>query len=173
MIMDINKMTPGGLPPSIREVETIIQQAIEKPELGQNLRVEMTVSGGVAGEQYYFHFAASGENAVELEMKSELTEQIYQPQTGELPRKEFVELLKKVNLPEMYAFRAQQVPIPPDSLVGRLTISRGEEQMSVIFMADPGQAETAGFELPPDLAELVDSIYTLTSRRLKAKEVRP
>lgn len=171
--MEINKKTPSGLPPHIREVETTIQQAIKKPELARNLRVEMTVSGGMAGEQYYFHYAASGEKAVEVEMRSDLAEKVYQPQTGELPQAEFVEILKKVNLPEMYAFRTQQAPIPPDSLVGRLTITRGEEQVSVIFMADPGQAETAGYELPSDLAELVDTIYTLGSRRLKAKEVRP
>jgi hypothetical protein len=61
---------------------------------------------------------------------------------------------------------------PPDSLVGRLEISDGEQTLTLFYMADPEQAQAAGFRPPAALARAIDAIYAQGARLLGSDDIR-
>jgi len=168
-----SKKTPAGLPPSIQALEAAIVQAAAKPEAARHLLVKMTISGGLPEDRYEFSFEASGEGTIQCHMGCMPTKRKYKMRKAKMSAKDFANFLKKINVSNIMAASGPPVRIPPDSLVGRLEVSDGQNTVSAIFMADPGQAETAGFPMPPELAEVVDTIYDLAAKQLGAEKVRP
>lgn len=170
---DPTKSTPKGAPSIFQNLDEQVQRAAAEPKAGGNIRIKMLIEGGVHEERYHFHFVASGEGEVECGMRCQLSDRAYDTRATEMSREEFAEILQKIRVPTLVESSQPDVPIPPCSLVGRLEISNGEQTMSAVFMADAGQAETAGYKMPPALAEIVERIYDLAERQLDAKDVRP
>ena len=92
---------------------------------------------------------------------------------GEAGVDDMTEVLTRLDIAQMEALSRSVPPIPPDSTVGILTVSDGRQDATIVFMADEGQAETAGFELPDDLRRAVDKIFEIGARQVDLESVRP
>jgi hypothetical protein len=168
-----HKAAPGGVPASLRQLDAKVRQAAAARAALPELRVSMSVTGGVAGERYDFRCDVSGDGRVACQMSCELFQREYKARPAKIPQATVVELLRKINVEEMARASESQPPIPPDSLVGRLEISDGQQTFATVFMADPEQARTAGYEIPPELRQLIDTIYDLAAKQMNAEHVRP
>jgi len=167
------KVSPTGLPLTVRELETKLQQVGKDPEADGPFGVRLSVSGGIEGERYDFQFAASGEGRAQIGLRCQMTERAFEAKQYDLPREELANVLESVQVEEMAYLEAQSVRFPPDSLIGRLELSDGERTIVSFFMADAGQAATAGFEMPSFLEKTTEAIYELAARVLDTKDVRP
>lgn len=172
-MIDRRKTTPRGGPPIFQELEEQVQRAATDPGKAEYVRVKMVVDGGVEEEKYRFRFVASTEGEVECEMTCRLSDRNYETQTEKLSQKRLAKLFGAIDIPALVEARRPDINIPPCSLVGRLEVSNGEQTVTAIFMADAGQANTAGYSMPPALAEAAEVIYDLSAKQLGAKKVRP
>jgi hypothetical protein len=173
MTNDNRKKGPQGAPIHVLELDMKVRQAAKDPGVEQDIFVRMIVSGGVHGERYDFHFNASSKGVVVCGLQCQMTDRDYASQEYELPREAFAQVLETVSVHELAMASEQEVLFPPDSLVGQLEISDGEHVIRAIFMADPGQAETAGYELPTYLAQTTDAVYELAAQVMGIEDARP
>lgn len=170
---DTNKAQPGDMPASPESLAVKVGAVNEAPDDPNELRVTLDVEGGSPADRYELHVVATGSGDVESVMKDRLRQLDLAPRVGQAQAEEISEILKKLDVAQMIALRGEIPPIPPDSTVGVITISDGTQEVSIPFMADEGQAETARFELPTELAQAIEAIYEIAARQLDVETVKP
>lgn len=170
---DSNKAQPGGIPSGPDSLIAKVGPANEAPSDPTEIQISLDIEGGSAADRYELHFATTASGEVESGLKDRLRRLDLAPRAGQAEAEEITEVLKNIDIAQMIALRGQLPPIPPDSLVGILRISDGREEVAIPFMADEGQAETAGFELPEELRRAIDRIYEIAARHLDVETVKP
>jgi hypothetical protein len=168
----IGKEQPAAAPSVPGELVKKVAEGVTDPEHARDLRVSLWVEGGAPSERYEFHFEAVGTGEAKAHMRNEITGREPAPRAIELAPSEFSDLLRTLDVRRMIRAAGQPPRIPPDSVIGKLEISDGEQRVSTVFMADAEQAKDAGYELPREVANAVDRIYDLAARQLD-EDVRP
>lgn len=79
---------------------------------------------------------------------------------------EVADLVGRMGLADLIKAHFPMPRIPPDSLVGHLQLSTGDESLTFYFMADSGQARDAGQPPPPQIATAVEAVYSVCGRLL-------
>ena len=173
MADDRVKSSPGATPHVPKELARQLVLAVDDSAARAPIRIGLHVEGGLADERYDFDFEAWGTGVASSALSCRMTGRSPQPKQGTLSAKELTELLGKVNV-EALAEAARRTPrFPPDSLVGRLEVGNETQRVSVLFMADPEQARSAGYEPPRAVRELTAAIYDLAAKQLHEKTVAP
>jgi hypothetical protein len=167
------KSYPAGAPVSPAQLAQTLKQAVDDPETRAPISVRLDVEGGQREDRYEFHFAAAGSGEAEVALLCNLRGRVFEPRRAELEEEELAGLLKAIDARSLAEASKARARIPPDSLVGRLRVSDGRQEMIVFFMADPEQARTAGYEPPAAIARVVDQIYALGAKALETEDVRP
>lgn len=165
-----DKDSPQGSADAIA-LEQAIQSAAEGNG-GEPVIIKMTVSGGVDGERFNFDFEGDDRGSIHCSMRCELSGREHPEQMSSVDSDSWQAALRALGTADLAA-RASTTPIPPDSLVGRIEILADGETRTIIFMADEGQAETAGFTAPAGVLEAAEAIYDLAARQLGSPSVRP
>jgi len=173
MVDKANKQEPGAIPAAPGGLAVRVGPAGVAPDDPMGIHIRLEVTGGHADERYEFSFVADGSGEVTTSLLDRVRKVEKGARIGKLPRQDVARILKSIDVGRLAGAARAAQPIPPGSAVGRLTISDGSEEVSVVFMADRGQAETAGFRLDPALEETVEQIYRLAARQLGVKAVRP
>lgn len=164
---------PAGAPVAPAQLAQTLKQAVEDPEVRAPISVRLDVEGGQREDRYEFHFAAMGSGEAEAALLCNLRGRAIEPRRAQLEEAELAGLLKAIDARSLAEASKARARIPPDSLVGRLRVSDGKQEMIVFFMADPEQAKTAGYEPPAGVARVVDEIYALGAKALETEDVRP
>lgn len=167
------KVGPGGGPAQVTDLAERVREGSTESEDDRELRVRLEVSGGAAGEKFELRFAATESGRLEIYLVNELRQVESRREEGELSEGEFRRLLESVNVAQMSELSRLRQPIPPCSVVGRLIVSDGQQEVRVLYMAEPEQAREAGFGVHPSIERATEAIYGLVSERLSVKEVRP
>ncbi len=173
MAEETTKQTPAGLPPMPGDLAARIGPAGVAPADVSGIRIRLEVTGGSAAERYEFKFEVHGPGEFTTTLLDRMRKTEKDIRFGKVSREDVARILKSVDARRLAEAARVTRPIPPDSVVGRLTIADGREEVSVVFMADPDQAKTAGVRLDPALGETVERIYRLAARHLKVKRVKP
>jgi hypothetical protein len=164
--------TPQQVPPAVEEARAELQDALRDPRRRRDVQVRLTISGGLPEERYELHFGAHG-GKVECSMARAEDTDGKPAESRDLSDRELNELFERMDLSQLLKADLPRPRIPPDSLVGRLELSAGKRPITIYFMADPGQAEDAGFDPPPSLAKAIDAIYGICGRVLGIKRLAP
>jgi hypothetical protein len=168
-----SKASPVGAPFAARELAAKFRRAIDESEARSDLRVRLDVDGGPHDERYHFHFTTTGAHEAEAELHDRLRDRSVKRRPARLAAGDMTSLLKAIDVDGLVAASRIRPMIPPDSLVGRLRVGDGEQEVTVVFMADPEQARSAGYEPPGAVSRVVDRIYELGAKAVGAKDVRP
>jgi hypothetical protein len=167
------KAAPEGPPPDSDQLAERLDRAVKEPEIRREFQVRLDVEGGHAGERYEFRFRASGTGDAEVTLVDNLRARREEAKVAQLTQQDLSGLLRALDVTALLEASRMKPRIPPGSVVGRLQVSDGRQEISVLFMADAGQAESAGYRMPPGLAEAVERLYDLGATRLGAKDIRP
>jgi hypothetical protein len=167
------KESPDGVPPEHGQLADRLERAIEEPEIRQDFHLRLDVEGGHAGERYEFRFRASGTGDAEVSLVDNLRGRRDEAKAAKLTQRDISGLLGSLDVSTLLGASRLRPRIPPGSVVGRLDVSDGRQNISILFMADPGQAESAGYRMPPGLAETLERLYELGAKHLGTKDVRP
>lgn len=168
-----DKATPEG-PAGGPTIEAALRSAAagDTGEADDPFAVRMTVGGGIAGERFAFDFEADRDGNVRCGLHCDLSERDHPSATYRAEPEAWRSVLDSFRVPALAA-TAHLVPIPPDSLVGRLEIQAGPDSIVALFMADEGQARDAGFRSPPDVLAAADALYDLAARQMGIESARP
>jgi hypothetical protein len=167
------KAGPEGGPAGVPELAERFREGGTQPADDRELRVRLEVSGGTAGERYRFEFTALESGEVAASLHDELRGIDERTKAAEPLREQVQQLFRAVDVPRLAEASRGRQPIPPCSVVGRLTVSDGRQDVTVVYMADPGQAEDAGFRPHPAVEAVVGEVHALAARQLGLKTVAP
>jgi len=171
--IDESKSSPSAAPFETAELAAKVRGAVDDLEARREIRIRLEVEGGQHDERYRFLFSTSGSEEAEAGLYDGLRNVAIEPARSKLARNDLTSLLKSVDIEGLAVASRIRPTIPPDSLVGRLRVGDGEQEVTVVFMADREQARSVGYEPPAAVAELVNRIYALGAKAVGAKDVRP
>lgn len=173
MADELGKQKPGAAPGTLDDLASRVGPAGTAPRDSAGLRVHLDVHGGIAGERYELRLQLDDTGEIQVSLLDEMRKTELPARMGKVGRSDFLRVVQGMDVGRMAESSRGRPAIPPDSLVGRLTIGDRRQERSVLFMADRGQAEAAGFRLEPGVEKVVDILYRLAARQLDRKDVRP
>jgi hypothetical protein len=159
------KQSPGADFSPQGDIRGPLLAAVQDPQRRRQVRVALTVGGGMPEEPYELRFESYGSGELSCGLVTPQARQM-RLERASLSEKEASDLLGRMNLIELVRAEPPMPRIPPDSLVGRLEVSADGEPMVIYFMADPGQARDAGQPPPPPVTRTVQAIYQACERVL-------
>ncbi len=171
-----SKSIPIGTPPVPDRVVRGLQAAIADPASRPQAYIRLRASGGVRGEAYDFEYRidASGRTHThlvdELKGRRETAPEAADKAAGP---KQFATLARALDIEALMRAEVPSGGFPPDSVVGRLEVSDGEQTVSFLFLADDKQAERVRRRAPDALREAVNAVFRAAAATLNAEDVRP
>jgi len=170
---ETTKQGPAGIPPAAVELADRLGPAGVLPADPFGVWIRLKVVGGHADERYEFRFEADGLGEVTTSLVDRIRKVEKDVRFAKMAQSDVARILKSLDIRRMAPAARAAKPIPPGSVVGRLTVGDGREEIGVVFMADRGQAKGAGVRLDPAVEEAVEQIYRVAASQLKVKDVRP
>jgi hypothetical protein len=168
-----NQAMPAGAPPAADAESGALEAALAAPE-EHRIGLRLNIAGGLAGERYDFDFTIEGTDGGQCGMRCELSGRHADRRSVEVDPAELAGMMRSFAPQMMMAADAGRAGgFPPCSLIGRLELTVDGERRVHFFMADEGQAETVGYELPAHIKNAVDRLYELAEKRLGMDNVRP
>lgn len=169
----LGKQQPGAAPGALDDLASRVGPAGTAPRDSDGLRVHLDVHGGVAGERYELRLQLDDTGEIVVSLLDEMKKTELATRTGKVSHSDFLRVVQGMDVSRMAESNRGRPAIPPDSLIGRLSIGDRRNEKTVLFMADPRQAEAAGFRLEPGVEKVVDTLYRLAARQLDRRNVRP
>lgn len=164
------KRTPAAQPAGTT-LRDNLELAMRDDAVRRAFRVEMLVAGGLPEKSYRLEFLLSGAGDVTCRFACRLSKRESRAEKASLEAKQVTTILRA-------ARRVLELPdepprFLPDTLVGFVEISDGNQTRRIYFAADPEQAKTQGKVPPADLKTLVDAIYANAARLMGERSVKP
>jgi hypothetical protein len=154
-----------------------LRAAIANPKSRPQAYVRLTASGGVRGETYDFEYRidAAGRSSARLvdELKERRAARLASDAKTKAEPARFAALARDLDIEALVQSDTPAGGFPPDSVVGRLEVSDGEQTVAFLFLADEAQAARARMPAPEALRKAVDAVYRAAASHLDTKDVRP
>ena len=145
----------------------------EPPAADALLRITLDVDNGHSAERYHFHYEVSTTSGSTVEFTDVFRGVDRLREQGNSAQFEAASILEKVDAERLRFAARRKDRFPPGSLIGRLTISDGVDDVTNLFMADEEQAKTSGIETDPHLREILEAIYDAGAAQLGQEDIRP
>ena len=154
-----------------------MRAAIADPKSRPQAYIRLSASGGVRGEAYDFEYRIDAAGRSSVRLRDELKERraarrASEPKTKAQPTR-FAALARALDIETLLRSETPSGGFPPDSVVGRLEVSDGEQTVTFLFLADDAQAARARMPAPEALRKAVDAVYRAAATHLDIKDVRP
>lgn len=153
-----------------------LRAAIADPRSRPRAYIRLSASGGVRGEAYDFEYRIDAAGHASARLLDELKgRRAAQParETKAADPERFAALASAIDIGALLRGEAPSGGFPPDSVVGRLEVSDGEQTETFLFLADAEQATRARMVAPDPLRKAVDAVWSAAARHLGADDVRP
>ena len=153
-----------------------LRAAIADPKARPRAYVRLRASGGVRGEAYDFEYRIDAAGNVEVRLRDELkgrdAARPARDAKGADPGR-FAALVRALDIEALARSEAPSGGFPPDSVVGRLEVSDGEQTETYLFLADEKQASRARLLASDPLRKAVDAVWRAAAAHLDLEDVRP
>lgn len=166
---------PAGTPQVPGRLVEGMREAIADPTRRPGAYIRLTASGGVHGEEYEFEYMIDASGTTTSRLRDELNNRD-RSDRGEPTRQgvdRFKSLAEAIDIEALVQAEHPAAGFPPDSVVGRLEVSDGEQSAGFAFLADDGQAERAQVSTSEPLQRAVDAVYGAAAKHLDDRDIRP
>jgi hypothetical protein len=170
---DAHSSAPHGTPRVPTRLVEGLKAAIADPERRAGAYVDLSVAGGVRGEAYEFEFHVDATGRTTSRLRDELHERHREARDLEPDRSRFTALAEAIDVEALLHADAPAARFPPDSVIGRLEISDGEQTVRFTFLADEEQAERSMAMASEPLRKAVGAVYETAAKVLGDDQVRP
>src|SRR4051794_8316389 len=136
---------PAGVPRLPERLVVGMAEAAADPAKRPTAYIRLVVGGGVHGERYDFEFMADAAGNVQSRLRDELKqrEAAMAPEQRRGDPGGFRRLIESIDVAALVRAEPPATGFPPDSVVGFLEVSDGEQMESFRFLADETQATRA------------------------------
>lgn len=172
---DQPKTGPAGVPRLPERLAYGLREAAASPASRPEAYIRLTVAGGVGGERYDFEFMADAAGNVLSRLRDELRTRDVRatPEQRRTDLGRFRQLVESIDVAAIVRAGRPTGGFPPDSVVGFLEVSDGEQVESFPFLADQAQAARAQALAPDPLVRAVDAVYSAAAAYLGVDDLRP
>jgi hypothetical protein len=167
------KSEPTLSPIQMNLLEDSLRVARRDADKAAGFRVSLHIGGGVPGQKYTFHYDATGDGDVLSEMRCELSHRKVDEKRTRQSKEKFSGLLDRIYKSNLLQLPGEPPGFLPDTIVGHLEISDGENAYRTYFAVDPEQAKVQGRTVPKPLQSVLNAIYKLGSEATGLKSVKP
>lgn len=115
--------------------------ATEKPIQCLSVQVEFTVSGGVYGEHFYESIEFDSDGNIRYESEDQLLKKKRERTIGQADRSQLNRTFKDLLESGILDIKKQTLQIPPDMVVGFLTVRSGKKEKTVLVPMDEVEPE--------------------------------
>lgn len=143
----------------------------EDKKQDQDIRVYLTVSGGLPAKAFHFSFAI--EKSGRLHCSYNVKGQRKLETTTKTEQHDISELMQLLSKTRVFDFQQPPPRFVPDTVVGKLEIYVGDLYHVQYFAADEKQAAHNQMPTHPELHKVLDWIYHRASRMLNKKNLKP
>lgn len=166
---DGGKGSPGGAPAGSAFTSEQLQRTLADAQSRAEVRITLSVSGGLPGEFTPFRLVVAGSGEVLFTRTDRGQFDEAAERSARADESVVSELLTLIDADDLALASERRVPIPPDSLVGIIELQVEGTREQVVFMADEEQAKTAGFRLPERLERLVRQMTAIAEETVVAE----
>lgn len=172
---DEPKASPAGTPKVPGRIVEGMREAIADPRSRPRAYIRLTAAGGVHGEHYEFEYQIDASGQTVSRMRDELNGRHHSGRQGDAQKDldRFRSLAETIDVESLLRAEHASGGFPPDSVVGLLEISDGEQTASFAFLADDTQAAQARIHTPEPLRRAVDAIYGAAAACLDDDDLKP
>jgi hypothetical protein len=170
------KSIPIHVPRVAGRIVEGLRAAIADPKTRPRAYIRLSASGGVRGEAYDFEYRIDAGGRTSARLLDELKgRRVAGPSvsTEAADPARFAALTATLDIEALMRSETPTGGFPPDSVVGRLEVSDGEQTATFLFMADDEQARRARLPAPDSLRKAVDAVYRAAAAHLHTEDVRP
>ena len=143
----------------------------EDKKQDQDIRVYLTVSGGLPAKAYHFSFAI--EKNGQLHCRYNVKGQHKLETTTKAEPNDIIELTQLLAKTRVFDFQQPPPRFVPDTVVGKLEIYVGDLYHVQYFAADEKQAAHNQMPTHTELHKVLNWIYNRASQLLKKKNLKP
>ncbi len=173
---DETNARPVGIPKVPGRIVDGMRKAVADPASRSRAYVRLSVSGGVHGEEYEFEYLVDASGNTTGHMRDELSGRrgSARPEAQrQVDPQRFKSLVEAIDVDALVRADYAAGGFPPDSVVGRLELSDGEQAVSFTFLADDNQAARSEIRMPEPLRTAVDAVYRAAAADFGQDNVKP
>lgn len=169
-----SKTIPLATPQLPGRIAQGLRKAIEDPKKYPKAYIRLSASGGVHGESYDFEYRIEATGRATSRLHDELKGRrvAQQAATGKAASPaRFAALAKAIDIEALLRSEPVSGGFAPDSVVGRLEISDGEQTATFLFQASDEPA--AGARASDPLRRAAAEVYKAAAAHLGTDDVKP
>jgi hypothetical protein len=172
---------PIGTPKLPNRLVDGLRRVVADPKRYPGAYVKLSASGGVHGESYDFEYRIDAQGRATGRLLDELksvrvTDADVAARKGaksaSADPKRFAEIVKAIDVEALLRSDKPSGGFVPDSVVGRLEISDGEQTATFLFQPDDTQARRATASVAEPLRHATDAVWRAAAAHL-GTEVKP
>jgi hypothetical protein len=156
---------PHGTPHLPARIVEGLKAAVAEPDRRAGAYVHLAVAGGVHGEHYEFEYRVDAHGRATGRLHDELHGRSVAARELEADPERFRALAEGIDVAALLGAGESGHGALPDSVIGRLEISDGEQTVRWRFLPDREQAEP--------LRRAVDLVYESAAKALAEERLRP
>lgn len=144
----MKKMHKSNLSPVKKSYSSkqILQNKLKMAAAGERIRglsvqVKFTVSGGVHGEYFYESIEFDSDGNIQYEREDQLLKKKREKTIGQADRSQLNTIFKDLFDSGIMDLKKQDQQIPPDTVVGFLTLRSGKKEKTVLLPMDEFEPE--------------------------------
>ncbi len=144
-MVEIHKSSPSAVKKSYSSKQ-ILQNKLKMAAAGKRIpglsvQVKFTASGGVHGEYLYESIDFDSDGNIQYESEDQLQKKKRKKASGQVDRSQLNIIFKHLSNSGIMDQKKQEQPIPPDTLVGFITVRSGKKEKTVFFPMDEFEPE--------------------------------
>jgi hypothetical protein len=155
------------------EVLTAALSRAAKGNIDDDLSISFRVAGGVHEQHYRLVLRTRGGRIDNCAFDCALSDRHSEKNKCAIDQKTISSLYSSLLRSEILYMKPEPPRFLPDTLVGIIEITSGENTHRVYFAADPDQAEVQGLSTPPAVLAAAEALYKTTGKILEIKNARP
>lgn len=167
------KVKPRITPGTVKSLKTSLERAIIDEKIRKKIKIILQISGGLASQAYYFKFSTSGFEKVECEINDAISGLRSSSKPSTMKSSDIESMLKTILESGLLELPKEPPRFLPDTLVGRLEISDGENVFQYFYIADKEQAKTQQRVPPEALEKNTEHIFGFASKLTGKRIVKP
>lgn len=169
-----SKTMPIATPQLPGRIVEGLRKAIDDPKKYPKAYIRLSASGGVHGESYDFEYRIEASGRATSRLHDELKGQriAERAATGKAASPaQFAALAKAIDIEALLRSEPVSGGFTPDSVVGRLEISDGEQTATFLFQA--GDEQAAGARASDPLRRAAAAVYKAAAAHLGTDDAKP
>lgn len=172
---DFAKREPESLE-HVDVVRSTLERVAKGDDGGDDLSIDFTVAGGAPSQRFRLALHIKGREVRSCSYDCDMSDrhvEIDRQQMSEKGGDLVGSLVQRLVRSDVLGSRYAPATFLPDTIIGTIVVTVGDEERRIQFAADPDQAAVQGLRPPAEVIAAVEALYDMAGQVLEMENVRP